>query len=428
MFKNINENSLKSIKNIFWMLLDKVIKFGLSLLVTVIVANYYGSQGYGTYQYAISIVAIFELITFLIDSTVVKKFYIQFPEEEVVVASTVARFSCAALAALLGLIYLIILNNDIEFNYIFIILLLNSVVGSLQFGMTNRFEFLLKSKNIVFASNISSVIAFVLQIFAVYLKLSIIAIAFISLISTTTTMLITCFLYHKEYGKVFQARIHIKLLKAIIKDSFPFALAAACITIYSKCDTIMIGNMLSKGDVGIYAIAIKIVSVVQIAIIPVTESVYPHLLRLHEEDQNKYQHYFIRVTSMLTWLYIVGVSISFFVLPLFFRFLSDEYAKAFDVYKVYVLGTFFAYNSAFRSCHYAMTNMGKIVVISQLVSVIINICMNYFGIKYIGLLGAAWATVVTQFVSLIIINCFFEEGRKLLLWQLSSLNPIRMVQ
>ena len=61
----LTENGKKTIGNILWMLFDKVFKFGFSLLVTVLVANHYGATDYGTYQYAVSMVAMFELLTFL---------------------------------------------------------------------------------------------------------------------------------------------------------------------------------------------------------------------------------------------------------------------------------------------------------------------------------------------------------------------------
>lgn len=428
MLKKLSGNSQKSVINIFWMLFDKVIKFGLGLLVTVLVANYYGANGYGTYQYAVSVVAVFELITFLVDSTVVKKFYVQYREEHVVIASTTARILFSLVAALFGAVYLFIQKSDIEYNSIFILLFVSSIVGSIQFGMTNRFEYLLKSKKIVIASDVAALIAFGLQLLAVYLKLPIIAIAVITLVSTSITMTITYFLYYRDFGRIFRGKIQKDLIKKIIVESFPFAVAAACITVYSKCDSIMIGAMISKADVGIYAIAIKIVSVVQIAIVPVTESVYPHLLKLNRENTSRYELYYTKISSMMTWLYIIGVGLSFVVLPFLFRFLSVEYIRAFDVYKVYVLGTFFSYNSALRSCHFAMTNNGRIVMISQIVSVFLNIGINYFLIRHIGMLGAAWATVVTQFVSLFLINLFFSEGRRILKLQIKALNPVYILK
>ena len=61
--------------NTGWMLFDKVFILVLNLVVTVKMANYYGTLGYGTYQYAVSIVALFEVFVTFVDARVVKKRY-----------------------------------------------------------------------------------------------------------------------------------------------------------------------------------------------------------------------------------------------------------------------------------------------------------------------------------------------------------------
>ena len=58
------------LSNTAWMVFDKVFMLALSLLVTVRIANYYGSGGYGSYQYAVSIVALFEILVTFVDALV----------------------------------------------------------------------------------------------------------------------------------------------------------------------------------------------------------------------------------------------------------------------------------------------------------------------------------------------------------------------
>ncbi len=424
----INGNGKKTLGNILWMLFDKVFKFGFSFLVTLFVANHYGASDYGTYQYAISMVAMFELLTYLVDATVVKKFYVDYDEKEVVLASTLARVLMSVAAGIAGSVYLLLYNGDSEYNFIFVVLLWSSLIGSIQFGITNRFEYLLKSKKIVLASDCAAFVSFGLQLLAVYLDLPVSYIAVIALISTTITMLITYVLYRREFGKIVRGKLNTSLFKRIIIDSLPFAVATACTTIYTKCDSIMIGEMLSKADVGIYAIAIKLISVVEIAVFPIRESVYPNLLRLNAQDKKEYEKYYIKVSSILTWLCIVGVALSFVVLPYIFTMMSAEYMESLSVYRIYVLGSFFVYNSCLRAGHFAMTNQGKIVMISQIVSVVLNLIVNYIAIQYIGVFGAAVATVVTQFASLFALNIFFAEGRKVLVWQIKALNPMHFLR
>lgn len=64
---------------------------------------------------------------------------------------------------------------------------------------------------------------------------------------------------------------------------------------------------------------------------------------------------------------------------------------------------------------------------SQIICVILNIFLNYILIDLFGIYGAAYATVVTQGISLLLSNLFFEkEGRTVFFWQIKALNPIKI--
>ena len=129
----------------------------------------------------------------------------------------------------------------------------------------------------------------------------------------------------------------------------------------------------------------------------------------------------------MTWIYIIGVSLSFIVLPYAFRFLNEEYAEAFPIYQVYVIGTFFMYNAALRAGHFTLINRGNILMYSQIVSVILNIVLNYVLINAMGIYGAAIATSITQGISLLVSNLFFgKDGKEVFIWQIKALNPIHI--
>lgn len=68
-------------------------------------------------------------------------------------------------------------------------------------------------------------------------------------------------------------------------------------------------------------------------------------------------------------------------------------------------------------------------MISQIVSVALNIILNYVGIRLFGLFGAALAAVITQGFSLLISNLFFgKEGRQVFVWQIKGLNPLYLIK
>ena len=65
----------KILKNIGWLLFDKVFILILQFFIGVKIANYYGSDNFGMYNYAISIIAFSSILFELLNDRVIKKFF-----------------------------------------------------------------------------------------------------------------------------------------------------------------------------------------------------------------------------------------------------------------------------------------------------------------------------------------------------------------
>lgn len=418
---------MRILSNTAWMVFDKVFILALNLIVSVRIANYYGALGYGSYQYAVNIIAVFEIAATFVDGRVVKRRYSHYEPETVMVTATAVRMLLSGIAVLAGILFLLLCGEDTEFFMIFALLLINMAAGSVKFGMANRFEYLLKSKKIVIASDVAVVAASFLQLAAVHFHRPVHILALIALISTVISILIIVVQYRVEFGRHQKIRPDRKLAREMFRESFPLALAGSCSVLYVRCDSIMLGAMLTSAEVGIYSVSVSLINVVQIVISPVRESVYPKMISLYENDRETYQKRYIQISSIMTWIYIAGVSFSFLVLPYLFRFLNEEYASAFSVYRIHVLGTFFMYNAVLRDGHFILKDRGSILPRLQFVSVMANIVMNVVGIRLWGMYGAALATMVTQAASLMFFNLLFkEDGWEVFSWQIKALNPMRI--
>ncbi|MCR5459045.1 MAG: flippase [Acetatifactor sp.] len=423
-----NNGLTKTIKNIFWMLFDKVFILLINLVLTVKVANHYGKSAYGTYQYALSIIALMEISLAFLDPRVLKKSYDCEDNGEIVWNATITRVVLSAVMLICNLIYCFITPEGREYKVLMMLLTVNSIVIGLRFGMANRYEYILQSRKTIISSNISITVAAVLQLIAISREMPIVAIAGINLFSSFICFLLIWKQYVNQFGRLKQGELKPEFIKSLLQQSFPLALATSCSIIYSRCDSVMIGNMLSKDDVGVYSLALKLIGIVLIGVGPIRESVYPKLLYLYEKDKAEYEKLYLQITSVMTWLYIAGVLVSFIILPYALLVLKPEYIEVFPIYRVYVLGTFFVYNAALRAGHFTMINRGSIMVTSTTLSMLLNVLLNLSCIYFWGLYGAAIATVVTQGASLMLSNVFFgKEGREVFKWQIRAINPKWMI-
>ena len=71
-----------------------------------------------------------------------------------------------------------------KFNLIYLLILINNILINLIFGIECYFNYHLKSKNIVIASNIANISSAILQLIVISLNLSIVAIMCVVLFSS----------------------------------------------------------------------------------------------------------------------------------------------------------------------------------------------------------------------------------------------------
>ena len=274
----------------------------------------------------------------------------------------------------------------------------------------------------VLASNAGLFVGTLLQLYAVLNKMSITYIAVVQTISTLLSLGILYFQYVQEFKNRSKGHINRTLIYRIIRESLPLAIASAACVIYTRCDSLMIGILLTTLEVGIYSISSKLISTIQILIIPIQTTIFVKMMEWYEEPE-RYEQNYLRITSLITWISIAGILCSFLILPFIFMMLKPEYLPAIEIYKVMSISTIFTYNAVLRSSHFTITHNGKILMITQIITVIMNIFLNYILIKLYGMRGAAIATVFSQFVSLFLSNAFYKEARFVFKNQIKAFNP-----
>lgn len=415
------------VTNIFWLLVDKFSILIINLLVTLKVANHYGPSTYGTYEYALSIIAIITILNVLIDSRVVKKYYLTEKMASVYNVLRVFRTIFSVISFMIGIVILMMMNKGQEFNFIYITLLINNVVISFSFPLESYFEYNLQSKKIVISTNISRLIISIVQLYIIYLNFSIRFISTTILAGSVINFLIISYLFKKNYGKINKLSFDKDLSIKIARDSLPLALAAVAYIVYTKSDQIMIGYMLNTSEVGIYSISNKLISVGLLLMIPIQSSIFPKMHSMYLHSRESYNKLYIRISSLMTCISILIVVFSYTLLPTIFKILFNEtYYKSIHVFQIQVFGLVFMYNALLRSSHFTIICKTKIMLFSQVFAAFLNVGINYLLVPTYGAIGASFSTVVTQCIALLFSNYFFEDGKEVFRYQIKAFNPINI--
>lgn len=205
--------------------------------------------------------------------------------------------------------------------------------------------------------------------------------------------------------KFVQAKIDLKQLKTMFKESSKFGLFDFLEDLQTRIDRVMISYFLGPASVAFYALPAKINRVVKI--IPRTIS-QVFLPTLHKQYDNSLEDFTKTTKSLSKYIAIIGallfMTIYYFSEPLLFKLYGDKFADSFQIVKLFAFVSFFwILNSstglilATKSAHTARLN-------SQIIFTIINIALNLYLIPKWGIVGAVYATMISNLIKLMIFS------------------------
>lgn len=146
---------------------------------------------------------------------------------------------------------------------------------------------------------------------------------------------------------IFSKKINIKLTGFIsafkeIKDGLMFFFSRICVNINSSIGAFVLGVVFSPNsyELGIYAAALRIASAGEMLLLPVSDSLYPHMI--NKKDYKLFWRIYLR--GVLVWF--LCCSFVFVLAPDICGLLFGEnYRVAGDYLRILLLGTFMAFSS-----------------------------------------------------------------------------------
>ncbi|MEM9819661.1 MAG: oligosaccharide flippase family protein [Bacteroidota bacterium] len=216
--------------------------------------------------------------------------------------------------------------------------------------------------------------------------------------SLALSTLVAFFIVGKRL-KRFKLRFNPVFLKLILKESYPYALVIFLMTLYTRIDAVMIERLLSDGkaEAGIYASAFRLLDAVNMIGFLFAGLLLPMFSKMlkNKEPLNA----LLRFSLGLIWTGAIAFSIT----THFFRneimaLLYDEATLYWGSVLGYLIMTFIAVSGTYiygtlLTAGARLMKMNLIFV----VGIILNIVLNYWLILELKAVGAAIATVITQF-------------------------------
>lgn len=239
----------KVAKNSGWLVFQNIFTMLVGVIVTGIVARYFGTEKYGIFSYVLSITSLFTGIATVGINHIVVKDLTQQPENEgkIIGTSFIIRIISAIVLTIVSEITVVLLvKKDITSIIIGLFLSLMMLFNSAQV-----IEYYLQANMKAKYQAISTIIAFVflstLKILTVIFKLDIHYYALTYLLETVVYAMLLIVSYRiiqnkKESKSIW--KFDKAYAKKLLSKAWYFALSSIMVTIYMRIDQVMLGAMI----------------------------------------------------------------------------------------------------------------------------------------------------------------------------------------
>ena len=401
----------KEVKNASWIIAGRIAQMVLSFLVSIFTARYLGPGNYGLINYAGAYVAFFTSFCTLGINSVIIKDFVDNPEDQgKAIGTTIVLRAVSSLFSSLMIVGIVSIVDKGEPITITVAALCSISLVFQVFDTINYwFQSKYKSRVTAVATLIAYIATSVYKIILLILQKSVIWFAFAS--SFDYIVLAICLFYaYRRYNGQFEL---LEKGKYLLGKSYHYILSGMMVAIYMQTDKLMLKQMLDEASVGYYSLASAINMMWCFVLQAIIDSVYPTIMELYksgkkEAFERKNRQLYAMVIYISVFVAIMFVIFGRFAILLIY---GEEYAPTAGTLKIITWYTVFAYLGVARNAWIVCTNNQKYLKYMYLSAAIVNVLLNLCFIPVWGAFGAAFASLIAQISTCIILPCFIKRMR-----------------
>ena len=418
------------LKNTSWLLLDRLVRIIGGLFIGIWIARYLGPKNFGILNYALAYVAFFNVFVGLGLNQIVVRELVKYPKLTNYTLGTAfgLKFFGAFLAMIGIYASLFLIQADNVTKLVIFFLTLRMIFQSVDV-VDYFFQAKVISKYTVIARSLAFLSSSLLNIYFILNEYSVVYFALSLFIDLLLSALFLLIIYHKN-GHVFkQWRFSKKIAINLMKFAWPLALSVFLISIHTKIDQVMIGNMLDIEQVGIYSVAVKLSDAWLFFPAILVSTFMPYFVDLREVDKKLYQYRLIQLYSLMFWMGVfVGLVIMLFGESIISLLFGEVYTNAYMALVFNIWNGIFISQAIARGIWMISENLQIYRLYSNIIVAVLNISINILLIPIYGIAGAAIATLITQFIGTWVISLFWKPIRQSTYDMIKSINPIYLIK
>ena len=400
------------IKNASWMIGCKIAQSVISLIIGMLTARYLGPSNYGLISYAASIaVFLLPLMQLGLSKTLVQEF-IKRPDREGEILGTALVFNVMSAVACMGGMYAFLSVANAGESTTILVGVLYSF--SLLFQATEIVQYWFQAKLLSKYPSIASVISYtIVALYKVYLLVTGKSVIWFSVSSTLDYLLISVILLivYKRMGNQ-KLKFSWRLGMEMLHSSKYYIVASMMVSVFQQTDRIMLKLMMNEAETGYYSSAITCVSVTAFVFAAIVDSMRPPILEAKHDGSDAYEPRIIQLYSVITYASLIqSVFMVLLARPIVLILYGEQYLPSVTALRVAVWYVTFSNYGSVRNIWMLAENKQKYLWIINLSGALANVALNAALIPLFGAVGAAAASLVTQFFTNVVIGFILRPIR-----------------
>ena len=420
---NIFKNRIA--KNASWIIISKIIQSILGLIISMFTARFLGPSNYGLINYASSIVAFVVPVMTLGLTNVLVQEYVNNEEEEGKILGTSVLLSLFSSVFCIFAVFIYTLLFDAgETTTNIVVILFSFMLIAQAFELIQYwYQAKLLSKYMAIVSLVAYLVVSGYKIALLVLKANVFMFALSNCLDYLIISICLFVIYKKLGGKriSFSSRIG----KRMLSKSRHYIVSGLMVTIFAQTDKIMIKLMIDEVAVGYYSAAVACAGMTSFVFSAIIDSFRPVIFECKKNNNEKgYEKNIGRLYSVIIYLALMqSLVMAFFSKTIIGVLYGDKYNASVLALRIIVWYTTFSYMGSVRNVWILGEGKQRYLWILNLGGATANIGLNLLLIPYLGIYGAALASLITQAFTNIVMNVIvwpLRHNNKLIL---EGLNP-----
>ena len=201
--------------------------------------------------------------------------------------------------------------------------------------------------------------------------------------------------------------------KSLLRKSYHYILSGLMIAVYGQMDRIMLKEMLGEVSVGYYSAAYTVCTAWPFVLAAIIDSARPIILEEYKAGSPMYETHIIRLYSAIVYISLaVGLVMTVFSKPVILLLYGREYLPARGALCILCWFAAFSYLGGARSVYTVPQGKQKYEKYLAAAGAVCNLVLNAILIPVWGINGAAFATLITQLFTNVIMGFFIPAIRE----------------